>query len=623
MNAKGCFPFFALLATLCAAQDPWADAQTALGIRARANGRWVVATAPERMDPYAPMAQRLVTSRGCMMELLPSEAGEALRARWGLPGEAPVWALVSPEGRLTDQGKGLLTPDSLLSLLKAQGYVPPWEQVEAFLRDHPDHGDARLEALRQALNLAHAAIPLLRKTQAQGPERARAEREALEPVRAALAPILDLPAWQATPRLAQDLARLTRWDLTLHPELRSLLIQVFRELVAWEAARPHAAWEHLGILHLGVGLGLSMEEWGPWMQPLTAMDSFIGGMGIEGIASQFGWEKTLEALDTYVSLGPLKDSSPKAWEAHCDRKASLLFNRVECLFHLRRWEACASALGELRAWSGPRWPDVAKVLRFVLHGIEEGAMSRLEPLLALSPLPAPAPPALAPKASTPDSPAEIFRRLDQEVASRPQDLGLRGARLEAWFAAQRPASRENLAAEDARLAPFSLPEAAGWKPPADLWRPQAARVLPALERELVAWPSRAPLWRTWVRWAALHPGKPSLANLLHRAVPFGDPGEWRASLPKEVHRALAAELRSAQKFEAMQTWFAPAFKAASEAMAVDLTQPATRPQRLQALHDTFASPLKEALLALGRTREFKELETAFGRLKDTALGGTR
>lgn len=78
-----------------------------------------------------------------------SKTGRELRGIRGWPTEAR-WALVDVEGQILGAGLQVPTPAELVQVVRATGYRSRYEQVEAFLREHPDHP----EALREFLSLA-------------------------------------------------------------------------------------------------------------------------------------------------------------------------------------------------------------------------------------------------------------------------------------------------------------------------------------------------------------------------------------------------------------------------------------------------------------------------------------
>ncbi len=82
-----------------------------------------------------------------MVDAPPSELANKVRA--GIPGLAcEGWALLSNTGVLLTSGHQAPSAQALLKALSAAGVTPPLTQVKAFLRDHPDHLEARDDLLR-------------------------------------------------------------------------------------------------------------------------------------------------------------------------------------------------------------------------------------------------------------------------------------------------------------------------------------------------------------------------------------------------------------------------------------------------------------------------------------------
>ncbi len=76
----------------------------------------------------------------------PEEAFQALAEKLSLA-QAPTWALVDPEGQVRLHGDDEPTGKALREALEGGGWIPRWERRQAFLREHPGHGDATLDAL--------------------------------------------------------------------------------------------------------------------------------------------------------------------------------------------------------------------------------------------------------------------------------------------------------------------------------------------------------------------------------------------------------------------------------------------------------------------------------------------
>lgn len=87
--------------------------------------------------------------RDLVYQAAPEEALKALGRRSGAE-PPPEWALVDPSGEVRLQGRGEPDPKAVLEAMEAGGWRPRWERRGAFLREHPEQGDAVLDGVREA-----------------------------------------------------------------------------------------------------------------------------------------------------------------------------------------------------------------------------------------------------------------------------------------------------------------------------------------------------------------------------------------------------------------------------------------------------------------------------------------
>ena len=71
----------------------------------------------------------------------------------GLP-DGTRWVLLNAQGDEGGRGNALPNGQTVVDFLRGQGHPPRWERREAFLREHPDQGEAREEAVSRAMSLA-------------------------------------------------------------------------------------------------------------------------------------------------------------------------------------------------------------------------------------------------------------------------------------------------------------------------------------------------------------------------------------------------------------------------------------------------------------------------------------
>jgi len=67
--------------------------------------------------------------------------------------EGVRWVLMNAQGEEGARGNALPEGRLVEAFLRDQGHPPRWERREAFLREHPDQGEVREEAVNRAMNL--------------------------------------------------------------------------------------------------------------------------------------------------------------------------------------------------------------------------------------------------------------------------------------------------------------------------------------------------------------------------------------------------------------------------------------------------------------------------------------
>jgi hypothetical protein len=214
--------------------------------------------------------------------------------------------------------------------------------------------------------------------------------------------------------------------------------------------------------------------------------------------------------------------------------------------------------------------------------------------------------------------------LQRILATQPDHAAAHRARFELLLQRMPDPRLEATLAQDAAAARIALPFAptASWKPDPDLWAGAALAVLPQVEEELRSWPSRSALWNLWITWARFHPSRPSLLNLA-QSLPYWYPqGDWRAGLPYQVQRAVAAELRLQGSFDAMRAWFRPAWDALDHRplAMLRLGERQWVMERRREEETAVFMPLRDALRALGCAEEQTELERVFSAMMGREVG---
>ena len=135
-------------------------------------------------------------------------------------------------------------------------------------------------------------------------------------------------------------------------------------------------------------------------------------------------------------------------------------------------------------------------------------------------------------------------------------------------------------------------------------------MLPQLEETLRTWPGQAELWRAWLAWAPFAKPDPSPLPLLESLPLWSEKPGWEATLPGEVHLAVAAAYRRRGDFQAMRDWFQEAWRGLDKRPLDQLTEwekadvLELRSQRGISIFQGY----REALAALRLDGELLELE---------------
>lgn len=719
-------PLAALVAAPLAAQDAWSDYVATLGTRFRSADRWVLAVSSppsEKATEARPedLFLRLMASDEFLMDTVPAEAAQALgRARGWKEGDLH-WVLISPAGESVQEGVGQPTAATALDALRHAGFLPRWERLATFLKEHPDQGEARWAALQDALSLAAIRIgaleakgtliqppagessslrPPLSFATASDPSGGLEAARVLGEVADALEPILGLPAWQDSRWLMFLGIQLREWDVSQNPRLYSILTRLYEGLLERLEAYPTRDQLWVPLAQFGSMIGrdpleaanrIPIQAGEAWPSPVYLR------MILEGLSRRQDWASALAFLDGLQLPEPEPGPTAERWKAFCSRRADLQIQRLQALLLLERWDEAQGAMEEARRWTGSRWKALSQSLRMSLRRLGPGQKARFEGLIALPELKDPEPlPALpVPRLVLLDTPAwtlewdrlkrteplqawdpgelrwehanaETARALRerfgwgegplwvvlledklithattlptaQELADRlqgispghlhrlalalqkaPRNLILRRERAEAILARRPTGSAEAQASEDAALsrAPLLFPE--GWKPSPETWQWSAQKVLPELEQELKSWPSRPEAWRAWLQWAEQHPSRPSALTLVRGISIWGSETRWSAWLPKEVHLAVAEELRRSGRFEEMRAWFQEAWDGiGARPIPFGNGMGFGRDARIKDIESSIVTPLREALTALRRDQELVALDDAFAAMKGT------
>ena len=146
------------------AQDAWAPVNQAL-IYVRTPDRFILVSAGSKLDfgwygddPLgAPNQAELLLMP--LQDEWPGEAKQSPQKRMAKEAllalqNGPGWALFSPGGIRLSEGPGLPQPEKVKALMESAGWKPMRESLKAYLRQHPEDGQAWLEL---AYEVAHHA----------------------------------------------------------------------------------------------------------------------------------------------------------------------------------------------------------------------------------------------------------------------------------------------------------------------------------------------------------------------------------------------------------------------------------------------------------------------------------
>ena len=370
-----------LLTCTLAAGSPWSDFVQRRRQEDPRSARWTLCVRQGDFPAFQayldPTFQKLLGAGDCRMEQLGAAAAQDLWAHKGWGREAH-WLLLAPSGAEAGDGSGRPTGEQGLDALHAAGARPRWEAREQFLRQHPDQGEACLEAVNQAFQ--ELRLRLL------GLDRAGRVR---------------VPAWHADPRAGSGAGNPR---ISLGPgsqgedqadELYAGVADAFERLIAvpgWEG-QAGAVAAQLGFYDVGqsgrmrslcrraagdLQAALRQDPYDPdlasfWMETLDAAglpleaaglctpvpgepwpDPEILGRLLEPAYRRRNWERALELLTDLTPQGPPEPVTELGWSEHCRLLGAIHAHRAIALAGLGSWDLAGAALAEGRHWGGNR-----------------------------------------------------------------------------------------------------------------------------------------------------------------------------------------------------------------------------------------------------------------------------
>jgi len=310
------------------------------------------------------------------------------------------WALLAPSGEVAGVGTGRPKGAALLDAIHASGALARWEVRDAFLKEHPNQGDARLEALGQELRLLRAQLASLDaqgkvkvpawhpapglpvtedRVSLAGAEGDAKADELYQGVLEALRNLAQVPAWTreaewVASRLGQfELGQSTafrRFFSTLAPQLEDLAAQDPQDLWMEVLDGAGLAPETLS----GRMLAVPGSVW-PSAQVLPTL--------LEPSRRRGNWEGELKLLADLAPQAPPEPVTRRGWDAYCELQGALLAHTTSALASRGSWDQARAALDEAVRWGGARSAQAALLRRGARgSGTDAGAWRSLFSQLA-------------------------------------------------------------------------------------------------------------------------------------------------------------------------------------------------------------------------------------------------
>jgi hypothetical protein len=371
-------------------QDTWAAFLDKVRDAREGQPTWRLVLRPEDADPswlQDAWIRRLVGTQEFRIEGLSKPVAKDLSAVKGWKQEAR-WLLLGPEATQQKEGPGRPTGEQLLNDLRAMGFAPRWERRAAFLKEHPDHGPARLEEAEESLTwglnrlgavAARSGITVLASAlRAPTPDATALVLvdSAFKEGEAALRRYQELPLWWdrglgssrrilrlfsgRMPAGLEEVAEALR-DRALEELKREPsddeLWTLWGELVAVTRQDPRPA--------LAGVVPAPGQAWPPDDLVTTLFNAF---------AERADWAGALEAMDALAGAATREPVDEEEWRGARTGLALVEVQRARILAKQERWEDSAAAVARARDLAGRRWRGFLPAL--VRRGIPEATQER-------------------------------------------------------------------------------------------------------------------------------------------------------------------------------------------------------------------------------------------------------
>ncbi len=395
------------------------------------DGRWVMVLRPEDAKDSWWLADDTIRKLQATLEfrVVQMSAGTA-RDIWSDRGwnNDAKWILLDPAVEKIKELNGRPTGEQLLAELKGLGFRPRWERREAFLKEHPEHGEAWAEAVQQGLTLVFSRYQQYQKEgrilrpEAQAgatggfggffgrsgamtfvtssdPSGAALADEAYGDAAEALQHLVEIKGWQGFPGVFMASMAYQGMGAGQSPKMKALAARMGQDLLDELARNPHneGAWMQFGALARAAGLSpmdafqravpVPGQPWPP-MSLVTAV--------VAEFEAREDWQGALAFLNEFETLAADPNLSKDGWRAYTGMRAGLEVARARCLARLGRWNDVGPVLQEVQRWAGSRWEgEFTRTLRFSipeLRGEKQEQFKALMDAESSPDLPAPAPP---------------------------------------------------------------------------------------------------------------------------------------------------------------------------------------------------------------------------------------
>ncbi len=371
-------------------QDTWAGVLDRVREAKDGQPAWRLVLRPQDADAawlQDAWLRRLAGTQEFRVERLSEAAARDLSALKGWKQESR-WLLLSPDAARQKEGEGRPPGDQLLADLRGLGFTPRWERRAAFLKEHPDHGPARLEDAEEALTwglnrlgavTARSGVTVLAsalRPESPDPTALVLVDSAFREGEAALRRYQQIPLW---------------WDRGLGTGRRILRLFSGRMPAGLEEVARELRDGALAELKRDPSDDDLWTLWGELtaltrLDPRPALTGVVPAPGqawppddlvtllFDAHAERTDWAGALEAMEALRAAATREPADDEEWLGARTGLALVEVQRARILARLERWEESAAAAGRARELAGRRWRGFLPAL--LRRGIPEATQER-------------------------------------------------------------------------------------------------------------------------------------------------------------------------------------------------------------------------------------------------------